>query len=205
MDRKTKTAIRLRISKLLDTKCQECPLQACESCNIYKEIRHYANMIDGTQKPKKLVTSLTSVIYIKLRNEGKSRKEIALLYNLTEKQVKGLTDIWRQRGEFDGKSIKQTKPHVEIPEKEYLKYKEQGLSDKAIAEIFNVNPKTIDNRKRKWKRNKVSVVKEEKLTKEIYLEMKAQKISDFKIAALLNVNPSVISYHKKKWSLTNAK
>jgi DNA-binding CsgD family transcriptional regulator len=188
---------------LLDGKCQDCPTRTCESCPVYKEIRYYADMIDGVKKPKKLITTLTSVIYTKLRNEGKSRKEIALQYDLTEKQVKSLTDIWRQRGEFDGKSIKQTKPHVEIPEKEYLKYKEQGLSDKRIAEIFNVNPKTIDNRKRKWKRNKVSVVKEEKLTKEIYLEMKAQKISDFKIAALLNVNPSVISYHKKKWGLVN--
>jgi transposase len=188
---------------LLDGKCQDCPIQACESCPVYKEIRYYANMIDGTSRPRRRITSLTAEIYIKLRNEGKSRKEIASQYDLTDKQVKSLTDLWRQRGEFKKDSVSNAPKEVNIPYEKYIEYSQQGLSDMEIAKIYNVTHHTIYGRKRAWKKEGKKFEKRDFLTIEMYLELKEKEMTDHEIARLLNVNPGTIHNYKQKWGLVN--
>lgn len=197
MDRKTKKVIRLKISKLLDGKCQDCPIQNCDSCEVYKEIRTYAKMIDPTKGREKQETSLTSKIYLQLRKNNIPRNEICEKYGLTQKRLKSLVDSWRQKGE-----IKRTsKKRVIVSREEYEEQVKNGLNDLQIAKHFGVHHSTIYKKKQNWALNKEQVTKTGALTKEIYLSMKETGMSDLSIAVEIEIDPSTVSYHKKKWGL----
>ena len=114
MDKESKKEVRIKICKLLDENCQECPNKRsevsaelldenCGNCPVLKEIRNLAYVINGADNPKvnkrgrKTVNPLTVEQYIKDR-ERLSVKEIAELHGISEPTLYMRINRWREKG-----------------------------------------------------------------------------------------------------------
>lgn len=205
MNKEEKRLLRRNLSRLEIINCEPCVHKACDTCSIFTQRQEIGRKLMGVPKkqekqprPNRVLNDFTIEQYMSFKADFLTDEEITKIMKVSKQTL----NRWKIRnGLTKPREMTPTGSRLKLKVSEYLRYKDEGLTDVEIAQLIPCDSKTLtrwksENGVKYQQKAKPRLLKD--FTRKEFLAFKDKKLNNHEIAKLLGVSYNTLREWKDR-------